>query len=307
MHITLIENFRAVFYAPFYAASALGAYEQEGLEVVVKPASHSAGSFQTPQEGEVSWGGPLRLMNTLDMNPEAGVVAFCEVVGRDPFFLVGREPNPVFRLHDLAGKRIGTVSEVPTPWICLRHDLRLAGVAESLLQRKADGTMAENSAALRAGQLDVIQVFQPFAVQLQAEGTGHVWCPAASRGPTSYTTFNTTRAFLEREPECALRMCRAMYRTQKWMAARCGEDVAAAVAAYFPGVPKHVLAASFDGYKALGVWNRTPLLDRSGLEWLRDAALAEGMLRTPLRYEDCADMRFADQIVREDPPALRLV
>ena len=31
MPITLIENFRAVFYTPFYAAFALGAYAAEGL------------------------------------------------------------------------------------------------------------------------------------------------------------------------------------------------------------------------------------------------------------------------------------
>jgi hypothetical protein len=40
---------------------------------------------------------------------------------------------------------------------------------------------------------------------------------------------------------------------------------------------------------------------------LRDAALAEGMLRTSFRYEDCVDMRFAQQVVREDPPVLRPV
>ncbi len=304
MAITLIENFRAVFYGPFYAASALGAYTREGLDVVVKPASHSAPGFQTPSEGEVSWGGPLRLMNTLDKNPAADVVAFCEIVGRDPFFLVGREPNPAFRLQDLVGKRLGTVSEVPTPWICLRHDLRLHGVAESDMRLTSGGTMADNASALRAGRLDVIQVFQPFAAQLEAEGMGHVWYSSASRGPTSYTTFNTTRAFLEREPDVALRMCRAMYRTQKWIAAHTGADLAGVIAGYFPGLPKPVLAASFDRYKALGVWNLKPLLDRGGLEWLRDAALAEGMLRTPFRYEQCVDMRFAEQVVREDPAAI---
>lgn len=304
MRITLIENFRAVFYAPFYAASALGAYREQGLDVTVKTATHAAGGFQTPQEGEVSWGGPLRLMNTLDKNPRAGVVAFCEIVGRDPFYLVGREPQPSFRLQDLVGKRIGTVSEVPTPWICLRHDLRLAGITESSLRCRAGATMPDNAAALRAGELDVIQVFQPFAAQLQAEGTGHVWYASASRGPTSYTSFNTTRDFLAREPGVALGMCRAMYRTQKWIAARDGAALADAVADYFPGLPKRTLAASFDGYKALGVWNRTPLLDPKGLEWLRDAALADGMLRTHFRYTDCVDMRFAEQVVREDPPAL---
>ena len=304
MAITLIENFRAVFYAPFYAASALGAYEKEGLEVVIKPSSDAATRFMVSGEGEVSWSGPLRLMNTLDKNPAAGVVAFCEIVGRDPFFLVGREPNVTFRLQDLAGKRMGTVSEVPTPWICLRHDLRLAGMDESSIHRVPGGTMAQNAADLRAGRLDVIQVFQPYAAVLEADGVGHVWYAGASRGPTAYTTFNTTRDFLERHPRTALQMCRAMYRTQKWIAAHAEADLAEAIAAYFPELPKRVLASSCLRYRSLGVWNRTPAPTREGFEWLQEAALADGMLRRPVPYEDCVDTRFAEQAVREDPPSL---
>ena len=33
MHVKLSENFRAVFYAPFYATHALGFYTGEGVEV----------------------------------------------------------------------------------------------------------------------------------------------------------------------------------------------------------------------------------------------------------------------------------
>ena len=33
MSITLLENFRAVFYTPFYAAFSLGAFEEQGVEV----------------------------------------------------------------------------------------------------------------------------------------------------------------------------------------------------------------------------------------------------------------------------------
>jgi hypothetical protein len=32
--------------------------------------------------------------------------------------------------------------------------------------------------------------------------------------------------------------------------------------------------------------------------------LAAGAIRTRFAYEDCVDMRFADQVVREDPPAM---
>ena len=304
--ITLIENFRAVFYAPFYAAFALRAYEQEGLEVRMKTASGATdpARFVVSAEGDVSWSGPLRVMSTLDQDSASEAVSFCEIVGRDPFMLVGREPNPSFRLEDLVRLRLATVSEVPTPWLCLRHDLRLAGVDESRIARIGDATMAENAAALRAGRVDVIQVFEPFASQLEADGAGHVWRAAAARGPTSYTTFNTTRAFLQKQPDTALRMCRAMYRTQKWIATHDGRELAAAVASYFPDLPPAILARALDRYLALGIWNRTPLQQREGLEWLRDAAIEGGRIRRRFRFEDCADMRHAVQAMEEDPPSL---
>src|SRR5262249_16304753 len=105
MRITLVENFRAVFYAPFYAPIALGAYESEGLQVSLKmsaDAAHTAASL-IAGDGDVSWGGPLRLMIALETNPQAAALAFCEAVGRDPFFLLGRAPRPGFRLEDLLG------------------------------------------------------------------------------------------------------------------------------------------------------------------------------------------------------------
>jgi NitT/TauT family transport system substrate-binding protein len=306
MRIVLIENFRAVFYAPFYAAQALGAYKAEGLEVELKAAAELGKALQAVSagEGQVSWGGPLRVMAALDEDPECGYVAFCEVVGRDPFFLVGRTPNPGFAPEQLPRWKLAAVTEVPTPLICLQHDLRRAGVPLSTAKLARRRTMAENADALRAGEVDVIQVFQPYAQALVDEGAGHVWYAAASRGPTSYTTFNTTRAFLEREPDTAVRLTRAMYRTLQWIAAHDGRALAEAIASYFPSIPVARLAACCDRYRLLGLWNRSPVLQREGLEWLRDAMLAAGAIRTKFAYEDCVDMRFAEQVLREDPPAV---
>jgi NitT/TauT family transport system substrate-binding protein len=301
MKITLIENFRAVFYAPFYAAEALGAYRAEGIEVEMKAAAELGKALQS---GEISWGGPLRVMNALDRDPKSGYVCFCEVVGRDPFYLVGRDPNPGFRVQDLPKWTLSQVTEVPTPWICLRYDLDRAGVDPSAVKLAPPRSMAENAAALRAGKAELIQVFEPYARELAAEGAGHVWYAASSRGPTSYTTFNTTRAFLERNPDAALRMTRAMYRTLKWVAAHSGRELGEAVARYFPGMPVATLAAGCDGYKSRGLWNRAPVLQREGLEWLRDAMLAAGAIKTRFAVEDCVDMRFAEQVMREDPPAI---
>jgi NitT/TauT family transport system substrate-binding protein len=306
MPVTLIENFRAVFYAPFYAAFALGAYEAEDVDVRLEM-SASADKTLTgllAGTGNVSWGGPMRLMHALDEHPQSGLVGFCEVVGRDPFYLLGREPNRDFRMNDLATKTLAVVSEVPTPWYCLQHDLRLAGIDPAAMRRTPARSMGENLEQLRTGKVDVIQVFEPLAQHAVEQGIGHIWHAAASRGPASYTTFNTTRSFLEREPETALRMTRAIYRTQKWIAARDGRELAEAIASYLPDINPKTLAACCKGYKQSGIWNTNPIQQRAGLEWLRDAMLACNAIRTKFSYEDLADMRFAQQVIDEDPPPI---
>ncbi len=157
---------------------------------------------------------------------------------------------------------------------------------------------------MRAGDVDVIQVFQPYARELIDAKAGHVWYAAAKRGLTSYTTFNSTRGFIENYPEAALRMTRAMYRTQKWIAAHDGRALAEAIAAYLPDVPLPVLAACCNDYKSLGLCNANPVMRREGLEWLRDAMLAAGYIKTELAFEQCVEMRFAEQAVRDDPPSM---
>ena len=198
MRVVLIENFRAVFYAPFYAACALGAYDAERLEVELKPAAELGKALQAVSAGagQVSWGGPLRILAALDQDPKCGYAAFCEVVGRDPFFLVGRTPNPGFAPAQLPQWTLAAVTEVPTPWICLQHDLRRAGIAPSAVKLARGRTMAENAAALRAGEADVIQVFQPHAQSLVDEG-------AVKKGTHTFSNRDSLIALLAVRKMCA--------------------------------------------------------------------------------------------------------
>lgn len=304
--ITVIENFRAPFYAPFYAAAALRAYEAEGVEVIIKKSSEAAQTISLLMSGygEVSWGGLTRLMAGVEKNAARKPVAFCEVVGRDPFFLLGHEPNPQFSFADLLGKKLATVTEVPAPWMCLHYDLRLAGIDPNKIDRVSDRTMEENVSAFRAGDVDVIQVFHPFARIIVEDRVGHVWYSAALRGPTCYTTLNCTRQFIEHDADTVLHMCRAMYRTQKWIACHDGRALAEAVSAYFPDIPVEVLGACYDEYKDLGIWSRSPWLSVDSFQWLRSAALSIGRINVCLAYEDCVDMRFAEAVIREDPPSI---
>jgi NitT/TauT family transport system substrate-binding protein len=199
--------------------------------------------------------------------------------------------------------KIATVSEVPTPWLCLQHDLRLAGIDPARLERIADRGMAENMAALRAGTVDVVQLFQPLAEELITDGSGHLWYAGASRGPCSYTTFYARRGVLAaKRAEFAL-LVRALYRTQKWLHHASAEALADTVQSYFPAVPRARLVAALAHYKAIGIWGKTPILPRDGYERLKDGLVSGGFVKgTP--YEVAVDNSLADAAVADDPPAL---
>lgn len=295
MAITLIENFRALFYAPFYAAHALGAYEAEGVEVVLMPSPDPGVANAALRSGaaDVMWGGPLRVLLAHDGDPASELVCFCQVVARDPFFILGREPRPDFTLGDLRGRRVGVVSEVPTPWLCLQDDLRRAGVELDAVDWVRGAGMAQNATALRRGELDAAQMYQPDAEALLREGAAHVWLAAASRGLTAYTSLNTRRPVLESRGEELLAMTRAMARTLRWLHASGAEEASRVVADWFPELDATLLAAAIARYKALGLWSADPLLPREGFDRLKRAMLSGGALRRDVPFEECVDVRLA--------------
>ncbi len=299
--ITLSENFRALFYTPFYAAHATGAYEREGVDVELRLSSDPGRTAAALRSGDVEamWGGPLRVLLTHDADPASDVVCFCDVVARDPFLVIGRAPRPGFRPADLSGVRLASVSEVPTPWLCLQDDIRRDGADPASIERVTDRTMAQNVAALRAGTVDAVQVFQPYAEDLLASGDGHLWYAAANRGLTAYTTLVTRRAMLDRKRDELLRMVRAMARTLRWIGATPGAEIQHVLASYFPDVPAGIFAAAIDRYRALGLYGPDPVTRREGFDRLAAAMRSGGVLHRDIPFEDCVDNSLAEQVVAE--------
>ena len=299
MRVRLYENYRFVLYTPFYAAHAIGAYADEGLTVELLPSPGVGLAEQALLDGavEVLWAGPMRVMKHHDDNPGSALVCFAEIVCRDPFSIVGRHPNPGFRLADLARMRIATVGEVPTPWLCLQEDLRQAGIDPAQLDRVADRGMAENLLALLEGQIDAAQLFEPVVEEALASGAGHLWHAASERGRTTYTAFVTTRDRLVGNVEPLLRMVRAIHRTQQWIHACSAAELAATVSPFFPALASGVLTGAIARYQAQGVWGRSPVLPEDGFDRLRDSLVSSGFIRRPASYAACVDNRFARQVL----------
>jgi NitT/TauT family transport system substrate-binding protein len=287
--IRLSENFRAVFYAPFYATLALGHFAREGLDVELVDSAAPGAGVPGLLDGsiDVAWGGPMRVMKARDAADGPPLMAFCEVVRRDPFYLIARPGLGPVALADLATLRFASVAEVPTPWLCLQHDLRVEGLDPDALPRIADRTMPANLAALADGSLDVAQMFEPFAARAERDGIGRIVHAASSRGETCYTTFLTTRGAIARNRNAFAAMTRATALTQAWLAQTSAQDMVDVVKGFYPDVAPADLRTAFARYRDAGLWATDTTVSRVGFDRLAQSLRSGGFIANLPDYDDC--------------------
>ena len=222
----------------------------------------------------------MRVNQIYEQRPDCDLVCFAEAVTRDPFLLIGRDPTPDFTPGRSAARRGSRRSARCRPRGCAcRRICAAPGSIPSARpgRRPHDG---RNMAALRGGELDVVQLFQPFAEELIASGDGHLWYAAATAGPCSYTSFyarrGTARAKTRRDAE---RWCARYTAPRNGCTLQPPEALADVVAALFPDVAPPLLRAALARYHALGIWGRDPILPRAGYERLEAGLVSGGFVR----------------------------
>jgi NitT/TauT family transport system substrate-binding protein len=159
--------------------------------------------------------------------------------------------------------------------------------------------MADNAAALRAGSLDAVQLFQPYAEEVIASGAAHVWYAAADRGLTAYTTLVTRRPLLQSRRDEFLRMTRAMAITLRWIAMTPGADIAHALSGFFPAVAPDIFARAIDRYHTLKLFAPDPVLRREGFDRLQAAMRSGGALDRAIPFDRCVDTALAEEALAD--------
>lgn len=295
-NIVLYENLRACSYTPFYLAQLAGLFEAHGLQVDLRLSPSPPETAQGLIDGraDISFGGPMRVMMHHDAAHARGeaspLVCFAQIVARDPFVLVGRVPNREFRFADLVGPRVGVATDVPTPWMLLYDDLDRAGIDPAALTRTPDAPMAENAAALKRGEIDVAQLYEPYAEGLVSGGHGHVWHRFSARGDIAYTTFYTTRRFAAERRDACVALARAMAAALTRLHAAAPVETAALVGpAFFPELPLERFERIVAQYREAGLWPRGIALPAAAYTRLKAALLTGGLISCDVPYDDAVD------------------
>lgn len=292
--LTIAENFRGIFYIPFYVLRELAFAEKAGVSLQWLPPGTPGSAFGDVKSGHIdlTWGGPMRVMIDHDTTADNSrrLVSVSQAVGRDPFCLLSNDPRTT--LKDISNLRVSIVKEVPTPWLCLQADLADLGVALPTRLR-TDWDMPAQLAALAQGDVDVIQAFEPFVSQALRTGKAHLIYSQSARGPTVYTAFVTTRKNLAKRVSDIQTLDWALGQALSWMRNHTAAEITALVGNYFVDLSKDDLIDSISRYSQSAVWSDNTRVDRAGFDRLSQSFYRGGAIRAPAQYEHCV-FNFGD-------------
>jgi NitT/TauT family transport system substrate-binding protein len=298
--ITLYENLRACSYTPFYLAQLKGLFDEEGLDINLKLSSSPPETAQGLIDGtaDVSFGGPMRVLmhhnEAQRLNNDCPLICFGQVVARDPFILVGQEPNPDFHFKDLIGPKIGVATDVPTPWLTLQDDLSRAGLDPSSLNRTPDASMQENTELFKKGAIDVVQLFEPYAEELISFG-GHIWHSFSSRGDIAFTTFYSTKTFVTERRSACEALIRAINKSLQMIHNESPQEIASIICpTFFPDLKIDSYARIIERYKAAKVWPKTTTLPVESFVRLKAALLSGGLIQIDIPYDLIIDQQLSE-------------
>ena len=207
---------------------------------------------------DITWGGPMRVMKARDQDPHSPLVCFCEVVARDPFFLVGQErraPVPA----DRPARRCAS----PRSRRCRRRGCACSTTCAS--------TASIPTACARRRPADGATTFARCAA------ASSTWCSCSSRSsrwrsdrrrrhPLCRERARADRLYgVHRHPRRHAAQSRRLRRHDACHRAACrtGSPSTArrswptVTATFYPDVAQDLLASSLARYREAGIWSRT--------------------------------------------------
>jgi NitT/TauT family transport system substrate-binding protein len=147
--------------------------------------------------------------------------------------------------------------------------------------------MQENLDALIRGELDVIQVFEPYVSLALVHQDLEVVHAASQRGYTAYTTFISTFEGMQRNHAGFEAMILAIEQFRPWLAVHGPDELARVVKPFYPHLDLEVLTQCLRRYHAAELWTCRRAISRQGFARLAASMLDSGFIQQAASYEDC--------------------
>src|SRR5262245_14942165 len=194
---------------------------------------------------------------------------FCSVNGTDGFFFVSREKVEPFAWDKLKNRRIIGWRPGSTPQLFFEYVLKQKGVDPDTIKSIVTNIAPPaREGAWLSGDGDFGIFNEPTTTNLLRAGRIQVLASIGKElGPAENTDFFANKSWVEANRALVQKFTNAIARAQSWIRTATGEQIAAALAPHFPGLPQDVTSAIMKRYREIDapVLSETPAISRAGL------------------------------------------
>jgi NitT/TauT family transport system substrate-binding protein len=308
--LKIAEVVRSQLFAPMYVAMSEGFMKAQGIdiELITANGGDRVGALVISGQADVGLAGPEVAIYIYNSESPDKPVMFCSVNGTDGFFFVSREKLEPFdwtslRNHKIIGWRPGS-----TPQLFFEYVLKQKGVdAETIKSIITNVPPPAREGAWRSGSGEFGIFNEPSTSSLAHAGQVHVLASIGKElGRAENTVFFAKKSWYEKNREAAQKLTNAIAKAQLWMKAASDEQVAGAIAPFFPGVPMEISVAVMKRYRETGapIWSQSTVIDRDGLAKLQEIMAIGGVLAPEkvVAYEAIVASDVALEAQRAVPP-----
>ena len=299
--VRLNEVVRSVFYAPMYAAINNGYFQEEGIEIDL---STGQGADKTMQQvlsknADIGFAGPEQVVYINNQGRDDYPILFASLTQKDGSFLVSRTDEKDFKWESLKGKTViggrpGGVPQMTLEYVLKNHGLQPGTDVQFVTNLDFTAT----AAAFKSGTGNYVALFEPTATVLEKDGGGYIVSSIGKEaGSIAYTAFFATKSYIDENPETVQSFTNAIYKGQLWVSSHSDEEVAKAIASFFPGTDIDILANVVKNYRDADAFAPDPTVKAENLTKLMDVIQSYDQKLIPNRpeYSKIVNPDFAEK------------
>ncbi len=300
--LRVCEVTHSIFYAPQYAAIALGYFADEGIEIELSNGQGADAVMAAVLSGnmDIGFAGPEASIYVYNEGNTDYTQVFAQITRRDGSFLIGRENDDEFTWDKVKGKVVLPGRRGGVPYMTLEHVLRKNGIdpaTDTTLDNSVQYAMM--TAAFTGGTGDYVTAFEPTASMLEQQGQGYIVASVGeASGDIPYTAYFAKKSYIEENSDLIQRFTNAVYRGQQWVATHTAAEIAETVADQFPDTDLALLTKAVESYQSIDAWNETPVMGKAGFDRLQSVMTEAGELGKTADYDKVVNNTFAETAIK---------
>ncbi len=303
--VRVCEVTHSVFYAPMYAADALGYFADEGITIELTNGGGADAVMAAVLSGgcDIGFCGPEAALYVLIGGSNNVPTVFGQLTKRDGSFLVSRvdEADTFDWAASLQGKEILAGRKGGVPAMTFEYILNGNGLYDGQnVTMNYDINFNYMTAAFESGTADYCTMFEPVASEYEAQGKGYVVASVGeASGEVPYTCYIAREKYIGENEETIEGFLRAVMKGIGYIKNTDSAEAAELIAPYFDGSSKNSLKVSLDSYKAIDAWQEDMTMTEDAFTRLQDIIENAGELEKRAQFADLVDTRFSQKVYRE--------